>query len=54
MSDMSTARQTPCENTRTAPTDSLSTAELLKELRREFPDMPLAERVAALAALTRA
>lgn len=31
--------------------DSPSTAERLKELRRTFPDMPLAERVAALAAL---
>jgi hypothetical protein len=36
-----------------AVTDSLSTAERLKELRRTFPDMPLAERVAALAALNR-
>ena len=31
------------------PTDARTTAEVLKELRRAFPDMPLAERVAALA-----
>lgn len=30
-----------------------TTAEVLRELRRAFPDMPLAERVAALAALSR-
>jgi hypothetical protein len=30
-----------------------TTAEVLKELRRAFPDMPLAERVAALAAVVR-
>ena len=29
--------------------ETRSTAELLKELRRTFPDMPLAERIAALA-----
>ena len=34
-------------------TGSPSTAERLKELRRTCPDMPLAERVAALAALNR-
>ncbi len=34
-------------------TDSRSTAERLKELRQTFPDMPLAERVAALTALAR-
>jgi hypothetical protein len=33
--------------------DSRSTAEVLKELRRAFPDMPLTERVAALNALSR-
>ena len=35
------------------PADSRSTAEVLKELRRAFPDMPLTERVAALNALSR-
>jgi hypothetical protein len=35
------------------PADSRSTAEVLKELRRAFPDKPLAERVAALTALSR-
>ena len=35
-------------------TETRSTAELLKELRRSFPDMPLAERIAALETLTRA
>ena len=30
-----------------------STAEMLKDLRRSFPDMPLAERVAAIEMLTR-
>lgn len=33
--------------------NSRSTAEVLKELRRAFPDMPLTERVAALNALSR-
>jgi len=33
--------------------DSRSTADVLKELRRAFPDMPLTERVAALNALSR-
>lgn len=33
--------------------DSRTTAEVLKELRREFPDMSLAERVAALTGLLR-
>jgi len=33
--------------------DPRSTAEVLKELRRAFPDMPLTERVAALNALSR-
>jgi hypothetical protein len=33
--------------------ESRTTAEVLRELRRAFPDMPLAERVAALAALSR-
>ena len=33
--------------------DSRSTAEVLKELRHAFPDMPLADRVAALATLSR-
>jgi hypothetical protein len=33
--------------------DSRTTAEVLKELRRAFPDMPLTERVAALNALSR-
>ena len=39
--------------TDTSPADSRSTAEVLKELRRAFPDMPLTERVAALNALSR-
>jgi hypothetical protein len=31
--------------------DARSTAEVLKELRQMFPDMPLSERVAVLAVL---
>jgi len=34
-------------------TETQSTAELLKELRRSFPNMPLAERIAALETLRR-
>ena len=34
-------------------TNRQSTAELLRELRREFPDSPLAVRVRALEALRR-
>jgi hypothetical protein len=34
-------------------TETRSTADLLKELRRSFPDMPLAERIAALETLRR-
>ncbi len=33
--------------------ETRSTAELLKELRHSFPDMPLAERIAALETLRR-
>jgi hypothetical protein len=36
---------------RLAAIEKRSTAEMLSELRREFPDSPLAVRVRALAAL---
>jgi hypothetical protein len=39
---------------KSSPVESRSTADLLKELRRTFPDMPLSERVAALETLRRA
>jgi hypothetical protein len=34
-------------------TDLPTTAEVLKELRRAFPDMPLAQRVAALSEIAK-
>jgi hypothetical protein len=39
---------------KSSPAEARSTSDLLKELRRTFPDMPLAERVAALETLRRA
>ena len=39
---------------KSSPAEARSTSDLLKELRRSFPDMPLAERIAALETLRRA